>query len=452
MIWMRMKKTLLQILSIMAIQFAVFGIQAVASDHSHRELPPQSLQAIELGDKIEKALARNYPRVNFKNETVYSEDNAERALILFPVLLQVIEQKKLKSEITKIWITTSEPGALKKSSEGAVAILNLGESYDPTRWQGRLSGEVTLPQVVCGASTESYESLRDFFARLRKKDGIPSGFKNPDFLAHEIDLNKEPKLLVDLLFQVLRLENDARPAFNGAEIAPEILASAHGCKSFECVLKAVFGSEELGLLIAKIQLQYGMNASFALDPTHYENWDLAVLKIIETALSEMPRFVFEIMAQDTMSGHNPYTLVLSKDRRRESEEVAVFGNSSMKFYQRFLVVSPIEMKGFVYHELSHHLYQPLSGHSYTGWKEWESLSGWQPLPEAGWKHDPQSKNFVSWYAESRNPEEDFAESMRAYRYDPALLLKVAPEKYQFIKTRVFKGIEYVSEQACRASN
>ena len=62
--------------------------------------------------------------------------------------------------------------------------------------------------------------------------------------------------------------------------------------------------------------------------------------------------------------------------------------------------------------------------------------------------DTESPNkIVSEYGQV-NPAEDFAESMAAYRYNPLALLKANPEKYDFLKDKVFRGVEYLNSNHC----
>jgi hypothetical protein len=51
-------------------------------------------------------------------------------------------------------------------------------------------------------------------------------------------------------------------------------------------------------------------------------------------------------------------------------------------------------------------------------------------------------NFVSDYSAAHNPDEDFAETLAYYIYQPDLVRTVAPEKYRFVK-EVVDGYEYV---------
>lgn len=67
------------------------------------------------------------------------------------------------------------------------------------------------------------------------------------------------------------------------------------------------------------------------------------------------------------------------------------------------------------------------------------LSGWKKLQD--WEAD-ENHCRVSNYG-STNPDEDFAETASAYRYNARDLQKRCPEKYEWMKARVFDNYEYL---------
>ena len=80
------------------------------------------------------------------------------------------------------------------------------------------------------------------------------------------------------------------------------------------------------------------------------------------------------------------------------------------------------------HEIGHHVERHLlSGEDRRRWAE---ISGFRPAGQC-----------VSEHARS-NWREDFAESYRSYMLDPESLRKVSPDKYAFLRDRVFDEREY----------
>lgn len=90
----------------------------------------------------------------------------------------------------------------------------------------------------------------------------------------------------------------------------------------------------------------------------------------------------------------------------------------------------------VMHELGHHVWIHFT---YTDKKvttDFMALSGWKRVEGYHWPHSPSAK-FVSDTA-SHNAKEDFAECVSFYKYAPDELKRVSPEKYEFMRMRVFK--------------
>lgn len=111
------------------------------------------------------------------------------------------------------------------------------------------------------------------------------------------------------------------------------------------------------------------------------------------------------------------------------------------------------------HELTHHLDFASSPNSYEGISqspEFLKLSGWKKKSsyvtdektgkrklQEQWESNKE-KTFVRDYAASA-PAEDFAESTAYYMYQPKYLKTIDPDKYNFIKDKVFKGKEFTND-------
>jgi hypothetical protein len=68
---------------------------------------------------------------------------------------------------------------------------------------------------------------------------------------------------------------------------------------------------------------------------------------------------------------------------------------------------------------------------------------------SGMENDDQ-ESFVSRYAQT-NPLEDIAESITAYRFNPEKLKEISPQRYNYIKEKVFLGVEYLTDSSCEAA-
>ncbi|MEK7479129.1 MAG: putative zinc-binding metallopeptidase, partial [Patescibacteria group bacterium] len=91
------------------------------------------------------------------------------------------------------------------------------------------------------------------------------------------------------------------------------------------------------------------------------------------------------------------------------------------------------------HEMTHFLWHWILSEETK--KQFMALSGWEEVKKDSWGH-AKTTNFVSEYASSQNPDEDFAETISYYIYQPDFVRTIAPDKYNFVKN-VVQGYEYV---------
>jgi len=109
--------------------------------------------------------------------------------------------------------------------------------------------------------------------------------------------------------------------------------------------------------------------------------------------------------------------------------------------------------GLVLHEKFHFIYDEFDKEMKQKWRD---LSNWTEINDTydmAW-HTKDELNFVSAYAHLKNPNEDFAESGRAYIQQPKHLKNVAPGKYAFIKEAlgVIYNIVYRKSLTFRVTN
>ena len=91
-----------------------------------------------------------------------------------------------------------------------------------------------------------------------------------------------------------------------------------------------------------------------------------------------------------------------------------------------------EFQRIIFHEKAHFLWE------YTlNWDlraEWAKIGGWQKDPKNrfGWSNTRSPNEFVTAYARSKNPNEDWSESVAYYLFQPDSLRSCSPAKYEFI--------------------
>ncbi|KHD88623.1 MAG: hypothetical protein OM95_07360 [Bdellovibrio sp. ArHS] len=129
---------------------------------------------------------------------------------------------------------------------------------------------------------------------------------------------------------------------------------------------------------------------------------------------------------------------------------SVLANASIELFDSWSQESSLMRQYTLYHEIAHN-YSNNHFSDYDRSNTWLALSNWKESSqgefEAQKRKAQQGHPFVSRYGET-NPYEDFAESVTAYRFNPALLKKTSPEKYNLIKLLVFDGLEFTSSALC----
>lgn len=92
-----------------------------------------------------------------------------------------------------------------------------------------------------------------------------------------------------------------------------------------------------------------------------------------------------------------------------------------------------EFKRIIIHEKAHFLWEyALNGKLR---QEWSKLGGWykDKNKRHGWSNNKSKNEFVTSYASSKNPNEDWAESVAYFLIHPKKLRACSPSKYNFIE-------------------
>ena len=98
----------------------------------------------------------------------------------------------------------------------------------------------------------------------------------------------------------------------------------------------------------------------------------------------------------------------------------------------FHIKNQNEFQRIIIHEKAHFLWEyALNGKLR---KQWSDLGGWQKDPKNrfGWSNARSRKEFVTAYAHSKNPNEDWAESVAYYFIHPDKLRSASHAKYDFV--------------------
>ncbi|MDD4975003.1 MAG: zinc-dependent peptidase [Bacteriovorax sp.] len=252
-------------------------------------------------------------------------------------------------------------------------------------------------------------------------------------------------------------------------------SKASQCKTVICALTKVYNSEESAHRALNIAKRDGYIVSASRDfNINNENigqlFSLEELQKIDLAYKMLPPKYKRLKSLGSLKRMpNGYS-------DPETPDAVAFANtgSHSRYYNSEGDISFLDT-GFsgeqswgplvAVHELTHHLDFSSSDKLTLGISEspeFLKLSGWKSTTnyetdkksgkktaETEWEH-ALDKKFVRDYAGSE-PAEDLAESTAYYVYFPNKLKALDPEKYDFIKNKIFDGKEYLSAPELRIS-
>lgn len=205
------------------------------------------------------------------------------------------------------------------------------------------------------------------------------------------------------------------------------------CKKTLCALEKIWG-KEMAVKMLYVYLKHGYNVSeYAFDESSRFRKD--ELDDVIKALDDLPPHLIPVaMKNQRLTKYSNSDL---NDKTLANAVIMLFDRWSMKY--------STERQYTVFHELAHNISMKLKDMDEN--PEWLALSGWVKRGD-DWEAESEKKCFISNYAKA-NAWEDFAETLSAYRYNGNALKTQCPEKYNFIKSKVMNGLEYLSETTCK---
>jgi hypothetical protein len=236
-----------------------------------------------------------------------------------------------------------------------------------------------------------------------------------------------------------REESELKNAFDA--LVPEDKREVPGCKTTACKAQKIFG-KSIGLKLLYFQSRYKLNGSH-LTNENASAWTDEELESIMLAVQDFPETIAQFekpLVRYTRGRSTPHIEAL----QAEHPGSCVPSTDYLLFFDCFFTFGDKDAnRASVFHELSHTIGER-SKMEFS--REWLEISKWGKDPKG--KPIPEREDcFISANAMAK-PEEDFADSMMAYRYDPAGLMSACPAKYTFLKDRVFQGTEYTSATSC----
>lgn len=211
-----------------------------------------------------------------------------------------------------------------------------------------------------------------------------------------------------------------------------------GCNKVICALEKIWGSKSVVEKMLYIYFRYNFNTSelaFNLSSRFTED----ELDDVILGLDDLPPHLNPLVKKNKRLTH-----FLREHTFGDDTEGLTIANALMVLFDPWTDKSSYDRQYVIFHELSHNASLKLNDIHHSNL--WKNLSGWVGQDEK-WTHAREAC-FISRYSKT-NPGEDFSETMSAYRYNAENLRKKCPEKYQFFKKNIFKGVEYTSVNKCK---
>jgi hypothetical protein len=225
---------------------------------------------------------------------------------------------------------------------------------------------------------------------------------------------------------------------------PSLYGSQSACRDVECAARAMFG-REVGprLLLLATVYRYNASASGA-DATR--PWTVSELDELLAGFGDLPAWLFPL--EDFGYRALVYRRGPVDPRSGLAFEVAARsgeGSDGIVFAQGWVKTSPTERRAIIVHELAHE-FTRVQGRTFN-WREPWAAAVAADARAAGASGQP---SMASAYA-LKNLDEDFAESVTAYRYMAPLLKRRGPARYAILRAWMFGGVEYGAATKCLAA-
>lgn len=205
------------------------------------------------------------------------------------------------------------------------------------------------------------------------------------------------------------------------------------CSNALCGLKRIFGASQ-GPMILWSFVKFGANLSPLSDPmADPKGLDVETMQAIIGAASLTPDHLRPFALKD--AGFFRYQRGRSLPFYKGQKVVA---NSFGGVFDPIDELNYQQKVYFFVHELAHRA-RLRSKPALDESPEWMRISGWE-----GSKKAPAITLEISAYAQT-NAFEDFAETYALYRLDPNRLKALSPARYEYMRDRVFDGIEYTQD-------
>lgn len=313
-----------------------------------------------------------------------------------------------------------------------------------------ITSPASPPKLECSADPafNLAEAQRNYDAAFPEYKAVPPLVKSQNFGSLTLQGTEQ-----ELQFLKLSL---------GSDTSLPALYYGTDCRTVVCFVSKVLNSEESARRVLTIFKKYGQAMSLSLNAidsngTKDPVWKPSQIRAINHVMDQLPESFFLpkiqairlVTAQSKVSEGTQATL--------SGNEIGLFQGDAGKCDTAYIPCNLLVAEGLSEAKLSEvfahefaHAYDfahddPSRERVFSDHSGFLKLSGWDRGTLVGdntLTHKPATyNNFVSEYAKNYNYMEDFAETVSYYVNNPKELLKKSPEKYLFIKDKVFNGRE-----------
>ncbi len=208
------------------------------------------------------------------------------------------------------------------------------------------------------------------------------------------------------------------------------------CKKVRCAVEKIWGQQ--GPKILFLLREYSLNSSeLAFEKSvRFSDDELEDLLV---ATQSLPK-AFKKLG----TAHQPMVHLQHGVQSKLPGNVSVVADDTVSFYDEWSTFDPSMRRYTAFHEFAHNIATRLN--DMDSGPDWLKVAGWKKTGVDKFISTP-SHCKISNYGDS-NAFEDFAETVSAYRFNPAFLENLCPEKYAFVKDKVFNGLEFTKEPEC----
>jgi hypothetical protein len=293
------------------------------------------------------------------------------------------------------------------------------------------SDDKRIMNAPCKSKTlPTEEEMLDFIAAKDQEAG-------EDREIHGVKFSKEKKVILDAYRDLVTAKDSygisdnkekQRKLQSEFKINPE-------CQKVLCALEKVWG-RDYAIKMLYIKLKHGYNIS-EIAFNNASRFHSEELEDVLLGLEDIPSHLIPL------ARNNQQLIHFQRGKTLAMYSGKTLANAVVMIFDYWDKESRPKRQYTIFHEMAHNMGSRLDQLDRS--PEWLDMSGW--IKKGDLWEKSENGCFVSEYGRA-NPWEDFAESVSSYRYNGETFKAQCPEKYEFIKKKVFKDIEYLNTESC----